>query len=943
MTMKKSLIAVIAGTVLSTLFACCHLLDTLYDVANSRLPEDAEIFMKPGIVSALSSPALLPISLILFTVIIFAMGIIDQDYPDYPRDRRSIPSGVFGLLTAAAVGYTAIAGLLSIDSTPEQEIEVGVEALEKSGANISPLYWQICMGLGIGTALALAIVSIGFITGSNMLERSPLLMLMPVLWMCMRLVLTFLEMTSSASISERSTEIVMLIVMTLFTLSLGKFLANMGGNTSKWAYIYGGITIMFALSTVVSRVVMTIAGSKAQDGQLAQTCSDIIESYGIAANYGDLAMGIFAVVSLVYISTELREEDENMAFGRRNGNDNGQNMYQQPMNPQGMYQQRPMHPQGMGTQGMYQQRPMRPQGMGPQGMYQQRPMQPQGMGPQGMYQQRPMQPQGMGPQGMYQQRPMQPQGMGPQGMYQQRPMQPQGMGPQGMYQQRPMQPQGMGPQGMYQQRPVQPQGMTTPGMYQQPAQQGMQQNNAFAPADPVQPEEAVHHSAPQHRARQDRRGMPRSAGMRMADSFEVRTYGGPSINNRKKFGGLDSFRDQMLSGESALNVQSEELPPPPPPSMNMSDEEVLPKLERFLGYINRVIANAYSHANMGPEATRAGELILQLEEKLQLECPNLTLRYDPDITPDDFAEKAIRCSIKCGNPAIANHKAHKDTFRDGYGISSCYNILPLGGGSYTLSRIVLPRLAKMAKDRDDFLYNVLPDVCEVLSEYMNSRVKFLVEKSGFFDTDFLVTEGLVARDHFIGMYGIAGLCDCVNCLCADKGYRYGHDREADDLADQIMSIIEKKVNELPALYSEYSGGHFMLHAQAGLATDIGVTSGVRIIVGDEPENLLDHFNHSCRFHRFFTSGCSDIFPVDVTAERNPASLLDIVKGAFAKGDKYCAFYGADGDMVRITGYLVKKSDLEKYDSGEVVLQDNVINGSSNYRLNRLKDRKVRSV
>ena len=46
---------------------------------------------------------------------------------------------------------------------------------------------------------------------------------------------------------------------------------------------------------------------------------------------------------------------------------------------------------------------------------------------------------------------------------------------------------------------------------------------------------------------------------------------------------------------------------------------------------------------------------------------------------------------------------------------------------------------------------------------------------------------------------------------------------------------------------------------------------------------------------------------------------------------------------RITGYLVKRSDLEKYDRGEVVLQDNVINGSSNYKLNRLHARKVRSV
>lgn len=377
--------------------------------------------------------------------------------------------------------------------------------------------------------------------------------------------------------------------------------------------------------------------------------------------------------------------------------------------------------------------------------------------------------------------------------------------------------------------------------------------------------------------------------------------------------------------------------------VNMSDEEVLPKLEKFLGYIDRVIANAYSHANIGPEATRAGYLILQLEEKLQLEVPNLSLKYDADITPDDFAEKAILCSLKCGNPAICNNQAHKDTYEGGYGVSSCYNILPIGGGSYTLSRIVLPRLAKMSNGIDDFLNNVLPDACETLAEYMSSRVKFLVEKSGFFETDFLAQEGLIQRERFIAMYGVAGLCDCVNNLLADKGLRYGHDKEADDLADKIMTIIYNFVHEYDAPYSELGGGHFLLHAQAGLATDVGVTSGVRIIVGDEPDNLLAHLRHSARFHRFFPTGCSDIFPFDNTAERNPAGLLDIVKGAFSIGDKYCAFYGSNGDMVRITGYLVKKSDLEKYDNGEVVLQDNVINGSSNYKLNRLKDRKVRSV
>lgn len=249
----------------------------------------------------------------------------------------------------------------------------------------------------------------------------------------------------------------------------------------------------------------------------------------------------------------------------------------------------------------------------------------------------------------------------------------------------------------------------------------------------------------------------------------------------------------------------------------------------------------------------------------------------------------------------------------------------------------------MAKDIDDFMDNLLPDACQTLGEFMNARVRFLVEKSNFFQTDFLVQEGLIERERFVGMYGVAGLCDCVNYLLRDKGLKYGTDKEADDLADRIMTYIADFVAHFPAVYSEVSGGHFYLHAQAGISTDVGVTSGVRITVGDEPANLLDHLRHSARFHRFFPTGCSDIFPFDSTAERNPAGLLDIVKGAFAIGDKYCAFYGADGDMVRITGYLVKRSEMEKYNRGEVVLQDNLINGSSNYKLNRLKDRKVRSV
>jgi YjjI family glycine radical enzyme len=410
----------------------------------------------------------------------------------------------------------------------------------------------------------------------------------------------------------------------------------------------------------------------------------------------------------------------------------------------------------------------------------------------------------------------------------------------------------------------------------------------------------------------------------LLSSLQILYFHVPSITTMPVYlGNIDKLMEPFLEG--------------------LSDEAICAKLRNFLNYIDRTVADGYCHANLGPEATRAGRLLLKVERELKNAVPNLTLKYDPQITPDDFACQAIECSLHCANPAICNDRAHRGTFAGGYGISSCYNILPIRGGAYTLSRIVPPRLAKMASGVDQFLEELLPDALEGLGQYMNERISFLVEKSNFFESNFLAKEGLVERERFVGMFGVAGLCDCVNHLLEGKGLRYGHSEEADELADKIMTIISDFAASYPAKYSEIAGGHFLLHAQAGLATDVGVTSGVRIVVGDEPENLLDHLRHSARFHRFFPTGCSDIFPFDVTARSNPGAILDIVKGAFSLGDKYCAFYAADSDLVRITGYLVKRSEIEKFDRGEAVLHDTVLNGSSNYKLNRLKDRKVRSI
>lgn len=374
-----------------------------------------------------------------------------------------------------------------------------------------------------------------------------------------------------------------------------------------------------------------------------------------------------------------------------------------------------------------------------------------------------------------------------------------------------------------------------------------------------------------------------------------------------------------------------------------SDEAICKKLKLFLTYLDRTVTDSFCHANIGPEETRAGRLLLKVEKQLQNAVPNFTLKYDHNLTSDAFAEEAINCSLVTANPAICNHLVNKDFYEGDYGISSCYNILPIGGGAYTLTRLTLTKLALEAESLDQFMNDLLPDCISSIADYLNERTSFLVEKSGFFESSFLVKEGLISKDRFVAMFGITGLGECVNTLLQDKGLIYGRDAEADQLANEIMDTVHELVQSKTAIYAPLTEGKFVLHAQVGLESDIGVTSGVRIPIGDEPENFIDHLLHSARYHKYFPSGVGDIFPISTTVEQNPAALLDVVKGAFHQGVHYMSFYAADSDLVRITGYLVKRSEMEKYDKNEVVLQNTTHLGAPTYEMNKLAERKVRMV
>ena len=135
-------------------------------------------------------------------------------------------------------------------------------------------------------------------------------------------------------------------------------------------------------------------------------------------------------------------------------------------------------------------------------------------------------------------------------------------------------------------------------------------------------------------------------------------------------------------------------------------------------------------------------------------------------------------------------------------------------------------------------------------------------------------------------------------------------------------------------------GRYALHAQVGVMEDTKLTPGGRIPIGEEPELPYQLINFT-RMHQGCDAGCGELFPFEETTQKNPQYLADIIKGAFATGTRYLSFYGSNSDLVRVTGYLVKRSDIEKFRQNQTTMNEATINGSGADANLHLLDRKTR--
>lgn len=368
------------------------------------------------------------------------------------------------------------------------------------------------------------------------------------------------------------------------------------------------------------------------------------------------------------------------------------------------------------------------------------------------------------------------------------------------------------------------------------------------------------------------------------------------------------------------------------------------KIKRFLNHVDKSIPDSFCHANIGPEKTKAGELILRAVIELENPTPNMTLRYDKHKTPKDFALKAVEACLRVSKPSFSNNTKYCNDVGD-HRIVSCYNALPNGGGAYTLPRLRLGTIVKEVQSLEELLNDRLPKVTKAMATMMDKRIKFLVEASNFFETSFLVKEGYIKRENFSAMFGIVGLADAVNYLLKLEGLeeRFGTSKRGDEIGHSILKVIKDIASSHEALYCERTNDRYLLHAQVGASLseeDACNTPAHRITVGDEPILPL-HIKQAIPFHEYFTSGTGDLFAFDETYLNKPEAMLDIIEGAFTLGGRYITTYLYNTDLIRVTGYLVKKSEAKKASEGEVVLRDTDILGYGTNSIAHVFERRLR--
>ncbi len=255
-------------------------------------------------------------------LLMLVFSLSSPEYPSFlPRDKKSAGAGLAALLAAAVHGAIGIFGAINpekrlfgttqevLETTIDSNGQVVTDVISSSETlnTIGVVYIAIMLVM----AVTFLFYAFGFFSGKNHAGSYVMVPLIPILGSVVRVVLTFLNNTSSTDMSANYIDTLSMVFLMLFFVSSAKLTVGSAGNAAKWAIGSGSAAMFFVLLNAAESVMSVI--DKETD-----LLTLVTESHFAA----DLSLVLFILGYCLYIvNTDVEDyleeinEDEDEGYG----------------------------------------------------------------------------------------------------------------------------------------------------------------------------------------------------------------------------------------------------------------------------------------------------------------------------------------------------------------------------------------------------------------------------------------------------------------------------------------------------------------------------------------------------------------------------------------------------------------------------------------------------
>lgn len=216
-------------------------------------------------------------AIVIVTVLTLAiMSRLDRKTSAYYAIKKNAPAGIFAIVAGAFLFADSVTSVMH-----GMDLNIIIDAI-----------------MSVAGGVSIIVLGISSFSGNNKAKDMPVLMVLPVLWGFARTFLTFLSDTTISSESRDMTDLVYMVLMTLFLFNCSMVYINLKGRHAvKACFIYGLPAILVSTAYTLSHTIF----------QLKNGSFSFIDN---VRTYEFFALSLFALFFLIELSRGALERSD---------------------------------------------------------------------------------------------------------------------------------------------------------------------------------------------------------------------------------------------------------------------------------------------------------------------------------------------------------------------------------------------------------------------------------------------------------------------------------------------------------------------------------------------------------------------------------------------------------------------------------------------------------